>query len=133
MNPKYPANLDPKLREAYERVMGTNGTSPAPASAAPQSPPPPPESEKNEQPRMVTEPMPKHEENDNHGTVVHFGADTEKHKKEERKADTNAFSQTSDKNSTVTTVLLGAIGVLFFIGYALFWAQIFGFKVIPSL
>lgn len=42
MDPKMPSNLDPKLKEAYERVMGTTIPKPSapPTPAAPSSPNP---------------------------------------------------------------------------------------------
>jgi hypothetical protein len=47
MNPNNPSNLDPKLKEAYERIMGTS-----PASAQSQKPPEPPA--QNPQPDIQT-------------------------------------------------------------------------------
>ncbi len=44
MDPKSLSNIDPKLRETYERVMGTTVAAPPPTlatPAAPSSPPPP--------------------------------------------------------------------------------------------
>ncbi len=35
MNPKTPQDLDPKLKEAYDRVMGGNFSPPAPATSTP--------------------------------------------------------------------------------------------------
>lgn len=130
MNPKYPANLDPKLREAYDRVMGTG---------VPQSPPAQPQHEEPPKApvKMVTEPAQKHEESNSDSTVVHFSADTHKHKKPEEKPEVKQAAATHteatpEEKSTVTPILIGIIGVLFFLGYALFWAQIFGFSVLPT-
>lgn len=144
MNPKYPSNLDPKLREAYDRVMGT-GTPQAKGHQQTPQPEPP-----KAAPRMVTEAVKKHQD-DNDSGVIHYGPDThtkhehnagEKHEvKQEIKpspSPTPAHTTTSTENnaeskSSATPVLLGIIGVLFFLGYALFWAQIFGFNLLPSL
>lgn len=126
MNPKYPDNLDPKLREAYDRVMGTG-------VAQPTAHPQPPHPEPSQPPKMVTEPV-KHEEKDSDSGVVHFSADTHKHKKEEKPEpkETTHVEAKSEGKSPVTPILLGIIGALFFIGYALFWAQLFGFNILPS-
>jgi outer membrane biosynthesis protein TonB len=137
MNPKYPTNLDPKLREAYDRVMGTGVP---PAKAQPQ-----PKPEAPQQPvKMVTEPAPapmhKPQTNDNDSGVVHFSPDTHtKHKKSEEKPEVNQPANTtpaeakSHTSSSATPILLGIIGIIFLLGYALFWAQIFGFNIIPAL
>lgn len=130
MNPKYPANLDPKLREAYDRVMGTGDTTSSTPNPQPQHHEPPKSPVK-----MVTEPV-KHEEKDSDSTVVHFSADTHKHKKAEEKPEPKEATRpeaNAEGKSQATPILLGIIGVLFFLGYALFWAQIFGFNLLPSL
>jgi hypothetical protein len=133
MNQKYPSNLDPKLREAYDRVMGT-GTPQPKNSNQPNPEPPKPTT------TMVTEPTtPKHQEAKNDSGVIHYGPDTHtKHQKEvaEVKQPVQTTPTTDTKtgqNSSITLTLIGIIGIIFLLGYALFWAQILGFNLIPSL
>ena len=118
MDAKYPANLDPKLKEAYDRVMG--GTTSNPQHTKPAVHPP---QQHHEEPKKEEE---HHVDKQEQVTVVHLDEDTEKGKKPDK-------DEASSEGSPVTAILLGIIGMLFFIGYALFWAQIFGFNLIPSL
>ena len=120
MDAKYPANLDPKLKEAYDRVMGgTTGASHHPKPAQPPTHP----QQHHEEPKKEE---PHHVDKQEQVTVVHLDEDTEKGKKVDK-------DEASSQGSPVTAILLGIIGMLFFIGYALFWAQIFGFNLIPSI
>ena len=109
MDVKYPANLDPKLREAYDRVMG--GTAGAGHG-------------QKSKDHLHHEPEKKaeiHPAAHSQTTVVHLDGEPEKHATHE------------SGGSAATAILLGIIGMLFFIGYALFWAQYFGFNFIPTL
>jgi hypothetical protein len=110
MDAKYPANLDPKLKEAYDRVMGTNGKSQKHA-------------EHHDAPKMVTKQVRSDEP-----TIVHLGNE---HPRTVAPGETTVAKPESH-TSPVVMIILGIVGVLFFIAYAIFWGQMLGFKLIPS-
>jgi hypothetical protein len=133
MNPKAPANLDPKLKETYERVMGTSfaPTTPPPTQTRPvqttvvQEPQPPiiaqqvmpvqqqPIDMANPDPEMVSSPqMPK------------IGDPF----KEAMPPPTNVMmkANTLKKNNFLMPVLLVIGGLIFFVAYAVIWAKVFG-------
>lgn len=128
MDPKnIPPNLDPKLKEVYERVMGTpvGGTNPQPASQpplppqtqpswapplppppSPIPPPPPPQTSAPQQSR----PFP----------VVNLPAAAPKQE--------TAVS-VPQKKSHLTTIIFAIVGLVFFAVYALFWMRFFNLPV----
>lgn len=110
MDAKYPANLDPKLKEAYDRVMGTNT-----------------KHQKHEQhnpaPKMVTQQV-----HSDEPTIVHLGNEHQQHASHGE----TTVAKPANSSSAILTFILGVVGILFFIGYAIFWAQILGFNLIPS-
>jgi len=138
MNPKAPANLDPKLKETYERVMGTSFApatlSPVPAQQrpiqttvvqepetpiAPIAPQPvmptplPPINVANPASEMVQSPqMPK--------TGDPF--------KEVAPPPATVIMKGNapKKKNFLMPVLLGVGGLLFFVAYAVIWAKVFG-------
>jgi hypothetical protein len=135
MNSKMPANLDPKLKETYERVMGTSfapaASPPAPVQQHPvqttvvQEPEAPvatvpvmpaslpPIDVANSAPEMVQSPqMPK--------TGDPF--------KEAVSPPTTVIMQgvTPKKKNFLMPVLLGIGGLIFFVAYAVIWAKVFG-------
>jgi hypothetical protein len=132
MNPKAPGNLDPKLKETYERVMGTSfgSATPAPAqkrtvqttvvqepqaSITPQpvATVPPPIDVANPLPEMVSSPQtpkgdPFKETVPPPTTVIMKGNATQK------------------KKNILLPVFLVIGGLIFFVAYAVFWAKVFG-------
>lgn len=112
MDNKYPANLDPKLKEAYDRVMGTNVT---PAKSA---------SQHHQAPKMVTQQV-----HNDEPTIVHLGGTNEQ--QAEHHAASATQSEQQKASSAILMIILGVIGVLFFIGYAIFWAQVLGVNILP--
>ena len=135
MNPKAPANLDPKLKETYERVMGTSfaPATPSPAPAQPRpvqttvvqepeapiaagpimpTPLPPinvagPDSNMVQSPQMPKTGDPFKEAVPPPATVLMQGA-------------------TPKKKNFLMPVLLGIGGLIFFVAYAVIWAKVFG-------
>jgi hypothetical protein len=132
MNPKAPANLDPKLKETYERVMGTSftlGASPStqtrpvqttviqepqpPVTAQQAMPVQQPIDVANPDPEMVSSPqMPK------------IGDPF----KEAVPPPANVMMKgnTLKKNNFLMPVLLVVGGLVFFVAYAVIWAKVFG-------
>jgi hypothetical protein len=130
MNSKIPANLDPKLKETYERVMGTSFTPTTPPAQTrpvqttvvqePQSPIAAqpvtsisqPIDVANPDPEMVSSPqMPK------------IGDPF----KETESPPANIIPKgTTLKKKSFTPVLLVVGGLIFFVAYAVIWAKVFG-------
>jgi hypothetical protein len=130
MNPKGPADLDPKLKETYERVMGTSFTPATPLAQTrpvqttvvqdPQSPvttqPPQPINAATSAPEMVSSPqMPKMGESfkgseESPANVLINGSTAIK----------------TPKKSSLTPVLFIIGGLIFFVAYAVIWAKVFG-------
>lgn len=129
MDKKYPANLDPKLKEAYERVMGTSTT---PASKGPHEKPKPQPPVQAQPPtdlhaqapmKIVTEEIHTPQHKEDKPNVVHLNGNPEKeHPKNQ---------PTKQTPSGAMAMILGIVAVLFFIGYALLWAQILGVTILP--
>ena len=137
MNNKMPANLDPKLKETYERVMGTSfspTTTPstaeqprpvqatvvqepeAPIAPQPITPTPlPPIDVANPVPvsGMVQSPQMPQTNNTFQPTVT---------------STPSAILQAkpTKKHNFLMPVLLSVVGLIFFIAYAVIWAKVFG-------
>jgi len=134
MNPKTPANLDPKLKETYERVMGTSFTPATPPptqthpiqttvvqesqpqiAAQPVMPTPlPPINVANPAQEMVQSPQmprigdPFTETAPPPATVIMRSATTTK------------------KKNMLMPILLMIGGLIFFVAYGVIWAKVFG-------
>lgn len=135
MNPKGTANLDPKLKETYERVMGTS-FAPATPSTPPAQPRPiqttvvqEPEAPAAVQPMMQT-PLP---------PIDVANPISEMVQSPQMPKTGDAFKETMPAPATVTMqgvtpkkknflmpVLLGIGGLIFFVAYAVIWAKVFG-------
>jgi hypothetical protein len=133
MNPKAPANLDPKLKETYERVMGTSF---APATPAQPQPRPvqttvvqEPESPTMPQPTMpmqlppldVANPTPEMVQSPQMPTT----GDPFK-PAEVPPANVIMKETASKKKSFLMPALLMIGGLIFFVAYAVIWAKVFG-------
>ncbi len=107
MDQKKANQLDPKLKEVYERVMGTTvaqqPTTPPPAQA-------PSQTTQTEPPPHVVHvaAAPTH-------TVVSAGSVTKK--------------ENSEKKSPVSIPILILAGIVFLLVYALVWVKVFNFKL----
>ncbi len=149
MDPKGTSQLDPKLKEAYERVMGTNlSSSDMPPEPNPQQqPPPPPPSQQPQSQFGGINPPPPHSD-----TPPEFPAEVEASIPPPVHLDTSStqqpppvFQSYSLENSTpqedgqtlqkqhskfaVSTPILVVLGVAFFVAYALLWVMVFGIKL----
>jgi hypothetical protein len=113
MNPKTPQDLDPKLKEAYDRVMGGNFTQPVPPTV-PEKPEPVPPASVN--PMTMSAPMPNPLQADNPPVNVMSPTSTPQ----------NGDKVLSAKKKTKLTPLLFLIvGLVFFLVYALVWGRLF--------
>lgn len=113
MDPKKAAALDPKLKEIYDRVMSTKVPPPADTPAVA----PKPEVEVAAKPaeRMVVQTVPQAETVAPRATT-HTGSFIAK-------------PQGSGKKSNVLPIILIVFGILFFVGYAIFWIKFFNFPL----
>ncbi|MCL5435157.1 MAG: hypothetical protein M1405_02095 [Patescibacteria group bacterium] len=116
MNPKTPQDLDPKLKEAYDRVMGGNFTPPAPATPNPApkiepaplptaSPIPPSTPFNNPAPPVGNPPL----------SVISPTTTTQNGEQ----------VVTTKKKSKISPVIFLIVGLAFFAVYAVVWAKVF--------
>lgn len=123
MDPKNLPNLDPKLKEAYERVMGTSTTPPAvppavhPADAAtaPSTPTPPPPAV----PPAPTQPIPQ--------TVTPIVTPPPTTTQTSHVHTTTSFvaADSTKSSAKISPIILLFAGVIFFLVYAVFWLKFF--------
>ncbi len=110
MDPKTLPTLDPKLQEAYERVMGTSVTpaAPVPVSTPVTTPQPPPTTQPIAAAPLPPVPplTPTH-----HASITFVAGNAEPSK---------------TKNSPVIFIFAGLV---FFVVYVLFWMKFFSFKL----
>lgn len=116
MNPAV-QGLDPKLKETYDRVMGTQlPIRPASSASVNGQPKPTITEQKPVQPLIAEAPSPQPVSNEPAPTV--FVADG---------TDTSSSTQTVvSKKKGFPKVILIALGVLFLGGYTLVWLKVFG-------
>ncbi len=112
MNPKTPQDLDPKLKEAYERVMGSNINPGNVIPPKPSVPPPPPSQGHNAMPSMGTVPMPQRLPPLEPVPVM--------------MSSPTATPAKAKKKSGLLPIIFLIVGILFFAGYAVVWAKFFG-------
>lgn len=114
--------LDPKLKDTYDRIMGTTVgvKTPTPSHPAEKSPDKP-----------VTKTAEKHAaQSQNHGHLSHLAYSAANPKKEVHETEPKPAAPTKShkgtEDSLLFPILLGAGGVLFFVFYAIFWMSFFG-------
>ena len=134
MDPQKLSQLDPKLREAYERVMGTTIPAPqapaqAPVPPAPVAPTPQPQPQPlqppfSPQPQVVPEAVPAQPASN----FVQMNSEI-------RTAAPNIAPQAQaqtmvlKKKSGIMPVLFVFVGIIFIVIYALFWTKFFNLKL----
>jgi len=103
MNPNAQQNLDPKLKEAYDRVMGTQinpqASSPAPSPVLPQAP----KAQEHATPAPAG-PQP----------IINISS-----------IQTPAKTQSTSKGKGISSILFIVLGFLFFAGYTVVWLKVF--------
>lgn len=115
MNQKTPADLDPKLKEAYDRVMGGNLN-----QSTPPPPPVPPKMQTPASPPVNSAPIP---------TPLTNPAPTDTPPLNVMSPTT--ASSTGDqvistkKKSRISPLIFLIVGVVFFIIYAVVWGKVF--------
>jgi len=136
MNPKGPADLDPKLKETYERVMGTSFTPTVPPST--QTRPVQTTVVQNPQEPVTTQPvMPIPQPIDMAASASEMVPSPQMPKigdafKETESPPANVLvngpttTTTTKKKRSLIPVLLLVGGLIFFVAYAVIWAKVFG-------
>lgn len=99
-----PQNLDPKLKEAYERMMGQKPQTPIVKSQEPETLPP------KEEPPEPTEAA-----HDAYGSVI---------EKPQASQPTPAFEEMPQESHGLLFALIGIGAIIFLIGYSIVWAKI---------
>lgn len=119
-----PSNLDPKLKEVYERVMGTpvnspsTPTTPAPIASSPiSSPPSPPPTTSS----PVTEPTPAP------STQTFVAHNTVPIATKVSVSSSVVTPAKSKKKISMPILILGMVG--FLVAYAFFWVKVFNLKL----
>lgn len=126
MDPKKMAQLDPKLKEAYERVMGSSTGAPS-APTATQAPASIPQSPITQTPMesmhatipvqnpAMTPPAP----------VVH----ATNNKQPGNNVNISSAFVATKKSAGISPLLLWVLGAIFFIAYAIFWIKFFNLSI----
>ncbi|MCL5432792.1 MAG: hypothetical protein M1524_01605 [Patescibacteria group bacterium] len=118
MDPKKPSELDPKLKEAYDRVMGT-------ATPAPQTPQPvvsQPAAPQVFTPSGASKPQVSNVSSAPQTTMVNSPSSTS--------ASSTFVSKPGNAKSGGFSPVLIIFGLLiFFVVYALFWVKFFGISI----
>lgn len=123
MDAKTYPNLNPKLKETYDRIMGTaTAAKPhAPTPAAAKSSTPLPHDQHDSTPAA-----PEHHVTPGHLSHLAYNASMA-HKKEKPES-APATTAGVKKDSLLLPLILAAGGVVFFVAYAIFWMSFFGLK-----
>ena len=136
MNPKSINDLDPKLKETYERVMGTSlGTNPtptAPIMTTQQTPEPQPVTqptpEQSPKPQMQIETPPTASTNE--GTTVSqvFRSDNQSKTNEPTTISSPSFKKVASTKTNIKKLLpiIVVVAIVFFIIYGVVWAKLLG-------
>lgn len=120
MDPKTAPTLDPKLKEAYDRVMGTS------LPTAPPSSTPPPPMQPAAPVQKMADPMSLHEAPP-HTHPLQATPTTPVTSPTKPSGISSGFvAPHEEKNSAVSGKLLLIAGVVFLIVYTLFWLKWFG-------
>ena len=142
MDPQKISQLDPKLREAYQRVMGASVPKPQAAPAAPPQPTPtsinkPPQPASQAQPAInpqpQTTPNPQSASQNSPPPATNF---EQMHSEVSSPTTSPNFTSPQPqaetvslkKKSSLMPILIGIIFLVFIAVYALFWTKFFNFK-----
>lgn len=117
MDQKTYPNLNPKLKETYDRIMGTATTAHPPAATSNTQAAP---AHHETHQAAPTVPQPPHATPSHLSHLAYNASMASKHEKVQ--ASTSGLS----KQSLMLPILLAAGGVIFFVGYSIFWLNFFG-------
>ena len=116
MNPKTPQDLDPKLKEAYDRVMGGNFTPPTPTAP-------------NPVPKIEPVPVPTPITNLPPSTPLNNPMSVNMQPLSAMSPSTTASTEqpaiSTKKKSILSPVIFLIVGLAFFVIYAVVWVKIF--------
>lgn len=142
MDPKQLNKLDPKLRDAYQRIMNTQvGSSDAPIpTVAPTIPPPPPQMADPTTPVQIPEfPPPSSTALPDFGKfsspfqtppqMTQFSPQIPTESAPAEQPTTTMQMAVTAKNSPISTPLLLIMAIIFFLVYTLFWVRFFNVKL----
>ena len=105
-----PPQLDPKIKEAYDKVMNTAIAAAPPADSQP--PPPQPSTQPPPQP-TITQVMPTVTPPRREPATIHIGGVPASH------------ASTTEKKSKILPVLYITGGIIFLLVYTIFWLKFF--------
>lgn len=140
MNPKGVNDLDPKLKETYERVMGTTFPTPQPVSQqttaqTPTQQPPqqPVESVQTPEPQPVLQPISTPSDPMQTSQIFRAGdgfkqppTSSSDLLAKANMGNSAVVNEEPKKKSKLIPMLIGVGGLIFFIAYAVIWAKLFG-------
>ena len=137
MNPKSVNDLDPKLKETYERVMGTSlGTNPiptAPVMTTQQTPEPQPvikPAEPGLQAKHQLQQVETPTASTNEGTTVSqvFRSDNQNKTNEPTTVSSPSFKKAAATKTNINKLLpiIVVVAIVFFIIYGVVWAKLLG-------
>lgn len=122
MDPKNLSSLDPKLKEAYERVMGTSFTPPTQTKTPTVTTPPPPPPQQTHSETVVPQ-VPSSD-------VPHaFVAPLNKHNSPHNPAPITPTQHSETQKRKISPAILILAGVVFFVAYGVFWIKILNLKL----
>ena len=132
MDPKNPADLDPKLKEIYERVMGTNVASSQAISQKPAIPTTPQQSaiEKTPQPQAPQAPAQTTSTPIASPQSIQEKTSTGKVFLEHQSFKPQPQKTEEKKQQNMLPMLLFVGGIVFFAVYAFFWLKFFNVNLI---
>jgi hypothetical protein len=134
MNPKSINDLDPKLKETYERVMGTAlGSTPTPPAPKMETQPAKTETPAVVEPGLQAEqqlPVEAPSVSTNAGTTVSqvFRADNQSKNSEPAAVSSPSFKKAGSTKTNINKLLpiIVVVAIVFFIIYGVVWAKLLG-------
>lgn len=128
---KQQQNLDPKLKEIYERVMGTNVASAPPpqTQAVPQAPAPITAPVAQAAPLPTTTPTPVVSPPPAQPAAPAPAANQTHVQQKTAKGTTTFVAQQGSSSKTVLPILYLIGGIIFLLVYTIFWMRVFGIPV----
>ena len=125
MDAKAYPNLNPKLKETYDRIMGTSTTVKVPHPADSHSTKhPSPAHQTVARAAVPQASAPKAPSHLSHGQLTHIAYNASQAARQEKKVEEKQSEK--EGSSLVLPIVLGVGGVIFFVVYSFFWLNFFG-------